>query len=69
MADAILYVLVPVFTPLIAISLGDILMGAVYEEGVHVIQRDYWKTRIAFRLLASVPQAIGALFVKDLGVM
>ena len=54
--------------PLIATSLGDILMGAIYEDSVHQVQKD-WKTRIVFRLVASVPQAIGSLFLKDLGAM
>lgn len=54
--------------PLNAIGLGEILMGSVYEDRVHEVQRD-WRVRTAFRLLASVPQAVGSLFVKDLGVM
>ena len=54
--------------PLIAISLGDILLGALFEEKVHEVQEN-WKIRISFRLLASVPQAIGALFLKDLGTI
>jgi hypothetical protein len=54
--------------PLMAISLGDILMGAVYAEKFHEVKDD-WRVRTFFRLLASIPQAIGALFVKDLGAM
>jgi hypothetical protein len=54
--------------PLIAVSLGDILMGARYEDNVHLIQDD-WKIRVTYRLTAAIPQAVGALFVKDLGVM
>jgi amino acid permease len=54
--------------PLICISLGDILMGACYEDKVHDMQEN-WKVRIAFRLLASVPQAIGSMFLTDLGIV
>ena len=54
--------------PLIAISLGDILLGALFEEKVHEVQEN-WRFRISFRLIASIPQAIGAVFVKDLGVI
>ena len=55
--------------PLCCISLGEIMMGTIFEETVHEIQTNSWKIRTAFRLLASVPQAIGALFVQDLGVV
>jgi hypothetical protein len=54
--------------PLIAVSLGDILFGAVYGEKAHKY-RDDWCRRSAFRLLASIPQMVGAMFVQDLGVM
>ena len=54
--------------PLIVISLGDILMGACFEDKVHQMQEN-WKIRVTFRLLASLPQAIGSLFLKDLSVM
>ena len=54
--------------PLICISLGDILMGARYEDKVHEMQEN-WKVRICFRLLACVPQAIGSMFLTDLGAM
>ena len=54
--------------PLIAISLGDLLMAAKYEDNVHFMQED-WKIRLTFRLIAAIPQAVGSLFVKDLGVM
>jgi hypothetical protein len=54
--------------PLIAISLGGILMGAVYGDDMMEAELD-WKRRTAFRFLASVPQAVGALFVRDLGVI
>jgi len=57
--------------PLIAVSLGDILMGAMYEDQVHDTQNKagWWKRRLCFRLLASVPQGLGALLVKDLGIL
>jgi hypothetical protein len=54
--------------PLIAISLGGILMGAVYGDDMMEAELD-WKRRTAFRFVASVPQAVGALFVRDLGVI
>jgi hypothetical protein len=54
--------------PLLVISLGDILMGALYEESVHEKQKD-WKLRSGFRILASIPQIVGAMFFKDLGSM
>jgi len=52
--------------PLIALTLGDIIMGAVYGDNVHQVEKD-WKLRSCFRLLASVPQALCAMFVRDLG--
>lgn len=54
--------------PLIAVSLGDILLGAVYGEKAHVYHDD-WKRRTAFRLLASIPQTVLAMFVSDLSAM
>jgi amino acid permease len=54
--------------PLIAISLGDIIMGAYYEDAVHEA-RKCWKRQVIFRLMASIPQAVGALFVQDLGAL
>jgi hypothetical protein len=53
---------------LIAVSLGDIIMGAVYQERVHQAEQD-WRLRTVFRLLGSIPQAIGAMFFSDLGVI
>jgi hypothetical protein len=53
---------------LIAISTGEILMGAVYGDRVHEVEQD-WRIRTAFRLLGSIPQAIGAMFLSDLGVI
>ena len=54
--------------PLIAISLGDIIMGAYYEDAVHEARKS-WKRQVIFRLMASIPQAVGALFVQDLGAL
>ena len=54
--------------PLVVISLGEILMSAWYGSNVHHIQSD-WKRRTLFRLMASVPQLVGALFIKDISVM
>lgn len=51
--------------PLLALSLGDILMGAVYGERVHEMEQCRL-TRAVFRLVASLPQAVGALFVREL---
>jgi len=51
---------------LIAVSLGEIMMGTVYGRGVHAAEKN-WKIRTVFRLLGSIPQAVGALFVSDLG--
>jgi hypothetical protein len=48
--------------------LGDILMGTVYGDDVHAAQKD-WKIRTLFRMLGGLPQAIGAMFVTDLGVI
>jgi hypothetical protein len=54
--------------PLIAVSLGDILLGAYYGEKAQEHHHD-WKCRSFFRIISSVPQLIGAMFVRDLGVM
>jgi hypothetical protein len=54
--------------PLMSVCLGDILMGAFYGNRVHDVEKN-WKIRILFRLLASIPQAVLAIFVRDLGVV
>ena len=54
--------------PLIIISLGDILMGAVFGDNVHAAEKN-WKIRALFRLLASLPQVVGAMFIQDLGAL
>jgi hypothetical protein len=56
--------------PLVAVSLGDILMGAFYEDAIHYVKKRNWKKEcVFFRILASLLQGVGALFVRDLGVM
>jgi hypothetical protein len=54
--------------PILAIALGDILMGSVYGDDVHTAEEN-WKIRIFFRMLGALPQAVLALFVSDLGVI
>ncbi len=52
--------------PLMCCSLGDIMLAGFYGEKAHLAGKNV-KTRIFFRLVASVPQSICALFVNDLG--
>jgi hypothetical protein len=54
--------------PLLAIALGDIWMGSIYGDDVHAAEENY-KIRIAFRMLGCLPQALGAVFLSDLGVI
>ena len=54
--------------PLMCCSLGDILLAWVFGDKAHIAEKDV-KTRIFFRVLASLPQCVGALFVRDLGVL
>jgi hypothetical protein len=54
--------------PLLALPAGGILMGAIYGDRVHEVEKD-WKIRTAFRLLASIPPAFGALFLSDFSVI
>lgn len=54
--------------PLLCCSLGDILLAAVFGERAPLVEGNL-RIRVLFRLLASVPQSIGALFVDDLGVL
>lgn len=54
--------------PLLVISLGDIMMAVVYRDAVHKAERN-WRLRCLFRLASGVPQAVGALFVRDLDVI
>jgi hypothetical protein len=53
---------------LVAVPTGGILMGAVYGDRVHEMEQD-WRVRTAFRLLASLPPAFGALFLSDFSVI
>lgn len=50
--------------PLNAIPLGEGLMAAVYGDETEVKAKNKWR-RLAFRLLASLPQGIGAIFLND----
>lgn len=54
--------------PLLAIALGDILMGTVFGDDVHTAEEN-WKIRLTFRMLGAIPQAIGAMFVSDLSII
>lgn len=53
---------------LCAVSLGEIIMGSWYGSSIHELESS-WKRRLVFRLLGSVPQLIGAAFVRDISVM
>jgi hypothetical protein len=44
------------------------LMAAVYGDRVHDMEED-WRFRTAFRCLASLPPAVGALVVTDFSVI
>ena len=54
--------------PLMCCSLGDILLAWAFGDKAPLAESDP-KTRIFFRVLASLPQCVGALFVRDLGVL
>jgi hypothetical protein len=54
--------------PLLCSTLGGILLAGVFGDKAELTDRD-WKTQVFFRLLASLPQSIGALFVNDIGVI
>ena len=53
--------------PLNAITLGNNMFGAYYGDKVHEVEHTNRGAKITFRLLASVPPVIGALFVRELG--
>jgi hypothetical protein len=53
---------------LVAITAGGILMGYFYGDRVHEVEQD-WRIRTAFRLLACIPPAFGALFLSDFSVI
>ena len=56
--------------PLISLSLGDILCHAYHAhlsgEQIQQLIQGNWKRRVLFRLIASVPQAVAAIFMRDL---
>jgi hypothetical protein len=54
---------VSLYTPLIAISTGDILMGAVYGDRVHRWRRLENPDGIS---VARIPRAIGPMFLSNL---
>eukprot|EP00977_Amphora_coffeiformis_P012190 scaffold3007_cov157-Amphora_coffeaeformis.AAC.4 len=54
--------------PLNAIPLGEGLMAAVYGDETEFKAKNKWR-RLGFRLLASLPQGIGAIFLNDLGAL
>jgi len=54
--------------PLICCSLGDILLAGVFGDKAPMVENNF-KVRTLFRVIASLPQTVGALFVKDLGVL
>ena len=54
--------------PLNAIPLGEGLMAAVYGDDTEEAAANKWK-RLAFHILASLPQGIGAMFVGNLGAL
>jgi hypothetical protein len=53
---------------LVVLPTAGILMGAVYGDRVHEVEKDL-KIRTFFRLLASIPPAFGALFLSDFSVI
>jgi len=54
--------------PLNAITLGNNMFGAAYGSRIHEVEKKRW-LRTCFRLLASVPPVIFAMFVRELGVI
>mmetsp|Transcript_20916 Transcript_20916/g.37782 ORF Transcript_20916/g.37782 Transcript_20916/m.37782 type:complete len:544 (-) Transcript_20916:182-1813(-) len=54
--------------PLYAYVLGNSLMGIVYADNIEEVQRDRRITTF-FRAAAAVPPIVGALFVRNLGVI
>jgi hypothetical protein len=54
--------------PLLVLPTGGVIMGAIYGDRVHVVEKD-WRIRTAFWLLASIPPAFGALVVSDFSVI
>jgi hypothetical protein len=58
---------IPIYS-LVALPTAGIIMGAVYGDRVHEVEKS-WKVRTAFRLLASIPSAFGALVLSDFSVI
>jgi hypothetical protein len=58
---------IPIYS-LVALPTAGILMGAVYGDRVHEAEQD-WRIRTAFRLLACIPPAFGALLLSDFSVI
>jgi hypothetical protein len=58
---------VPIYS-LVVLPTAGTLMGAVYGDRVHEIETD-WRIRTAFRLLASIPPAFGALVLSNFSVI
>jgi hypothetical protein len=58
---------IPIYS-LIALPTAGILMGAVYGDRVHEAEQE-WRIRTAFRLLACIPPAFGALLLSDFSVI
>lgn len=54
--------------PLLCSNLGGILLAGVFGDKAALTDQDM-KTQIFFRLVASLPQSIGALYVNDLSVI
>ena len=53
---------------LCSLSIAEIIMGAWYGDAIHD-KPPSWMRQIMFRLVALVPQLVGATFVRDLSVM
>jgi hypothetical protein len=53
---------------LCSLSIAEIIMGAWYADVIHE-KPPRWMRQILFRLVALVPQIVGATFVRDLSVM
>jgi hypothetical protein len=43
-------------------------MGSYYGNAIHDLEKS-WKRQLVFRLLGTVPQIVGAAFVRDLTLM
>lgn len=54
--------------PLNAIVLGNNMMATIYGDNVQEYERNI-RIRVAYRLLSTVPPIVGALFVRELGLI